>query len=254
MPVYTTRHPTDAPPDNTPSESTALETRDHPHTAAALVQQGARIVRDYAALHDRETAVLKQLADVIVRLRACYQNNDGRPDLRGTSAGYRDAVQAIYYKADIPADSKSNMQAAVRYHIAQRLRVYMRAEGYTADDFEYYRLNPDDAAERNKRRARERTVRARQAVEMLSSATGNTAYRQQDITQLMGSTPDDAASPAPNPDELAALVTAASARFRELVSRAELDALVRLKHSEREKLREELDALETAAALVRSYL
>ena len=174
--------------------------------------------------------------------------------LAATSAGYRDAVQAIYYKADIPADSKSNMQAAVRYHIAQRLRVYMRAEGYTADDFEYYRLNPDDAAERNKRRARERTVRARQAVEMLSSATGNTAYRQQDITQLMGSTPDDAASPAPNPDELAALVTAASARFRELVSRAELDALVRLKHSEREKLREELDALETAAALVRSYL
>src|SRR5699024_4398841 len=213
MPAYTTRHPTDAPPDNTPSESTALETRDHPHTAAALVQQGARIVRDYAALHDRETAVLKQLADVIVRLRACYQNNDGRPDLRGTSAGYRDAVQAIYYKADIPADSKSNM-----------------------------------------RRARERTVRARQAVEMLSSATGNTAYRQQDITQLMGSTPDDAASPAPNPDELAAVVTAASARFRELVSRAGLDALVRLKHSEREKLREELDALETAAALVRSYL
>src|SRR5699024_10009296 len=101
MPAYTTRHPTDAPPDNTPSESTALETRDHPHTAAALVQQGARIVRDYAALHDRETAVLKQLADVIVRLRACYQNNDGRPDLRGTSAGYRDAVQAIYYKANI---------------------------------------------------------------------------------------------------------------------------------------------------------
>lgn len=38
MPAYTTRHPTDAPPDNTPSESTALETRDHPHTAAALVR------------------------------------------------------------------------------------------------------------------------------------------------------------------------------------------------------------------------
>lgn len=247
---------TGADPDRTSGGAHDLEVARTHTDAAALVDKGARIVRDYSALHNRETVVLKQLADVIVRLRACYLNADGRPDLRGTSQEYRDAVQALYRKADVPPDAKSNMQAAVRYHIAQRLREYMREQGHTAEDFAYYRLDPDDAAERNKRRAREKTARARKAAELLADKTS----RQPDLTALFDTAPgpraaDETAATRPEPEDAAALLLALSGRFRETAGdKPTLESLVRLKVDRRTELREELDALEAAAALVRSYL
>lgn len=68
------------------------------------------------------TRLLRQVADLLVDLRALYTDSDGEPDWRGKSYAYRDAVRAIYAGAGLSADTNDSTKTALRYHIGNVLR------------------------------------------------------------------------------------------------------------------------------------
>src|SRR5699024_2960071 len=123
--------------------ATSSRAGDTPESVAELIAEGARLARSYGALHGKETTLVKDLAHVVVRLRAKHEDKEGRPDLRGRSREYREAVSKVYERAGIPSDASSNLQALVRYHMSSTLREYMKTAGYTAADFRYYGLSED---------------------------------------------------------------------------------------------------------------
>lgn len=87
-----------------------------------LVAQGIRLVREFGRMETSKTAVLKELARVVVQLRQEFHTEDGRTDWAGRSHPYREAIAKIYAEAGLPPDSLDGMQASLRYHIGNVLR------------------------------------------------------------------------------------------------------------------------------------
>lgn len=132
-------------------------------SVAELIKEGARLAKSYGTLHGKETRLVKDLARVVVRLREKHEDAEGRPDFRGRSKEYRDAVARVYEKAGIPSDASSNLQALVRYHMSTVLREHMVGRGYTAADFQYYGLAEESQNDRHKVRERAKTQAAASA-------------------------------------------------------------------------------------------
>lgn len=83
---------------------------------AQLIARGAAYAREYVRIADEPTILLKNLAAVVVALRR------EMGDWRGETQVYRDRVSELYRMSNIPTDSRSRVQAAVRWHVGNLLR------------------------------------------------------------------------------------------------------------------------------------
>lgn len=116
--------------------------------AEALIQEA---VADLLALRgvpeDQHPAIYKRAADAMLSLRALYQSKSGKPDWRGTSWAYRQAVSDIYGGAGLPPAPNHPVKAALRYHLGNALRERVPSEELTEAG-----LNPDTPRERTYKR------------------------------------------------------------------------------------------------------
>src|SRR5689334_12454703 len=69
---------------------------------AALIARGAAYVREYAAIEDKPTILLLNIATVLVALRSQHKTADGRTDWRGQSHEYRQAATEVYRLSGVP--------------------------------------------------------------------------------------------------------------------------------------------------------
>lgn len=152
---------------------------DRTATAADLVQEGAKLVRSYGTLHGKAATTAKKLAVVVLRLRTRYTDKNGRPDLCGTSQEYRDAVRALYDSAGVPTDAASTLQATVRYHVSELRVDYMRANGFTDEDFRYYQIDTESKRARQVAAARERRQALREAASRAEAWSRTSATRRE---------------------------------------------------------------------------
>jgi hypothetical protein len=93
---------------------------------SALEKQAITVLKSVIAYDTKRTAALKQFAAILVSIRKHMK------DPAGTSQAYREAAERIYKAVDIPADSASHVQASVRYHIGNELRVAFKPAELTA--------------------------------------------------------------------------------------------------------------------------
>lgn len=83
---------------------------------AQLLVRGAAYAEEYARIEHKPEILLKNIATVVLAIRRKHD------DWLGTSHDYRQQVAEMYRRANIPPDSKSRIQAAVRYHIGNAIR------------------------------------------------------------------------------------------------------------------------------------
>lgn len=86
----------------------------------AIIDKAVKLLRAYLA--DQRTDTLKDLARLIVDLRASFALDDGRRDWAGRSPGYRQAMADLYSRARVPHDQLDTVQTAMRYHVGNLLR------------------------------------------------------------------------------------------------------------------------------------
>lgn len=134
-------------------------------THKKLVDEGVALLSRYLA--DPHTEDLKNLADVIVRLRGLHHLEDGRTDWGGRSPAYRQSMADLYTRARVPSDKLDTIQAAIRYHVGNLLRE--RAQGR---ELEAVGLSPVAP--------RQRLATARQAIQ----AQRKLAAPRQDVVRL----------------------------------------------------------------------
>lgn len=144
-------------------------------TVDDLVEKGVGLVREYAAVETSKTAILKDLARVVVDLRQRFHTEDGRTDWAGRSHAYREAVARIYHEAGVPPDSLDGMQAALRYHVGNVLR-----EVAPADELEDLGLKAKTPVERVKE-TRDRLA----ALARLGAATEGSGNAKADVVRLI---------------------------------------------------------------------
>lgn len=132
---------------------------DRDKRAAPIITAAVKDAKAWDELHGKAAKVTKSLADKLVKLRAIYVDKDGRPDMRGTSLEYREAASKIYERAGFDTGKAALVQGAVRYHVSESVRAALRGPEFADGDegeylklCEYYRLNPESAAVRQKNR------------------------------------------------------------------------------------------------------
>lgn len=200
-----------------------------------LIDRGAKLARDYARLQGRATQTARNLALVVLHLRARYRDKDGWPDLCGTSPGYREAVQQLYEKAGIPSDSEASLQSLIRYHVAALRIDYMRANGlYTPEALAHYGITPTPPKERQAERRERQRQRAETALRRLEAITVQPDSPPEDVVRAVSQLAEDVRN-----------VTAA----RDAVS-----ATVVLTGKPRETIQAAITSLEESVAVLRSAL
>lgn len=137
-----------------------------PATEEELVGAGAALIRSWHKIEESKTAVLKDLARVIVHLRSRFRTVDGDVDWAGHSWEYRQAAARMYDLADVPPDSVAGVQASIRYHIGNVLR-----EAVQVKELKAVGLLPTSPRERL-RVLRERTQALADAGQALSLPEG----------------------------------------------------------------------------------
>jgi len=165
-------------PDGTPGKEVALRVE----AAAPLIRAATKEVKVLDQLQGKAVHHLQTLADHIVRLRMVYRDAKGQPDMRGSSGEYRSAVKKIYEDAGIPADSASNLQANVRYHVNKRVREVLNGPDFANGDTakyaqlcEYYGLNPKHMGERIRDKRRQEVL---PALSIAPDAPGEQAWER----------------------------------------------------------------------------
>jgi hypothetical protein len=86
----------------------------------ALADEAVEIIKAY--LDRPRTERLRELAPIIVDLRAGFSLADGRTDWSGRSPEYRRLMSDVYERARLPADQQDTFQSALRYHVGNLLR------------------------------------------------------------------------------------------------------------------------------------
>lgn len=93
-----------------------------PPSLRTLKRRGVDLIQWYQSVEQSKTEILKTLAEVVVDIRSQFQDESGITDWRGNTWEYRRFMEDLYEKAGIPPDSKSTIQAALRYHVGNVLR------------------------------------------------------------------------------------------------------------------------------------
>lgn len=97
-----------------------------------LQKHGAGLLQQFQETDSKRTDILRDLAKVVVGIRAQFQTPEGKPDWAGQTGPYREAISAMYAQAEIPPDSVSNVQASLRYHVSTVLREVAPTKELTA--------------------------------------------------------------------------------------------------------------------------
>ncbi len=97
---------------------------------ADIVDQAVPVLRRYLA--DPHTSDLRELAELVIKLRAEHTLEDGRKDWGGRSPAYRASMHDLYSRAQVPADKADTIQAAIRYHVGNLLRERTKGEELAA--------------------------------------------------------------------------------------------------------------------------
>lgn len=96
------------------------------NTTSSLDELSARAQAGMRAYIDgtgpERTMGTKAAAEALVEARTLFVNRDGAPDLLGRSHDYREWLSATLDAAGVPAESRTNLQAAIRHHISPILR------------------------------------------------------------------------------------------------------------------------------------
>ncbi|MFJ6019768.1 hypothetical protein ACIQFP_10505 [Nocardiopsis alba] len=187
---------------------------------AVRLRDVTRLARSAAHLGGRDTALAKQLARELFRLRLEHTRPDGTPDLAGRSRAYKDAVSQVYDATGLDQADRKSLQQRVQYHLSTCVHEYMAEHGIDPAD---YGLNP-----RSRKESLAASVRARRAGVEVSA--------------------DD-----PTETLIACLTTAGSA-LASAMEPAHLAAIEGLSERDRARAREVLDVIADAEAVLRSYL
>ena len=99
-------------------------------TPQKLVDDGVQVLTRY--LEDHRTDHLRQLAEIVVRLRGEHTLEDGRKDWAGRSPAYRQSMADLYTRARVPEAKLDTVQAALRYHVGNLLRERAKGEELAA--------------------------------------------------------------------------------------------------------------------------
>src|SRR5690606_3580067 len=191
--------------------------------AASLVAEGTRLVRGYMALQDKGRNLAKRLGLTVLRLRAVHQDANGRPDLTGRSKEYREAIEKLYADAGVPSDSAESVQSLVRYYVSNLRVDYMRANGYTEEDFRYYGLKDRSKRESQKERRRVKEAERRALLADLTLDKAHPAESSGRLVARLAETGEQVA----DPEVLASLPTLVGEEREEMVrSLNRLDELV----------------------------
>ena len=124
--------------------------------------------RSFSATDAERTDRLRAVARAFVAAREHFYTKEGEPDWHGRTYAYRTWVREVTSLANVPADSLSSTQAAIRYHVGNVLRE---------------RLDDDQLAELGLRKEspRERSVEKRERIsEALALVSGGTALDDAD--------------------------------------------------------------------------
>jgi hypothetical protein len=106
------------------------------HLRAAIANDGAG---------EYDTAEMHAAADALVDMRMLYTNRDGQPDLKGASFEYRRAVSDGLADAGVEAGRRSQVMAALRYHVGNRVRAR-----FTQEQLADYGLNSHSPHDRQR--------------------------------------------------------------------------------------------------------
>lgn len=136
-----------------------------PRAELDIVRAATRTLRKAvtAAAPDR-TRLLREVADLLVDLRALHTGTDGETDWAGKSYAYRDAVRDIYAGAGLPSEGSDSTKTALRYHIGNALR-----DRLSPDELEAAGLSRLDPRDRQaKRRAEVEDAMPQSADQLIS--------------------------------------------------------------------------------------
>lgn len=90
-------------------------------------------MRGYADAGSTErTGLLRDIAEAMVEARAHHFNKDGEPDWAGRTHAYRMWVRDATVDAGITPAERTNLQAAIRWHLGAVLRERVPAEALEA--------------------------------------------------------------------------------------------------------------------------
>ena len=168
VPTYTLEYLLDHPdratelaqaPEGTPGRELAQRTL----TASSIIAEAVRETRQWKRLHGKAESLTRSIAERMVELRTLFQDENGRPDLRGLTYDYKVAARAVYERAGVQSGRHSSIQSAIRYHVSRIVRERLRemAEGDEERYQElctYYRLNPHALVETQRQRRQSRAA------------------------------------------------------------------------------------------------
>lgn len=117
-------------------------------SAGDIAQEATRLLRSYVQSGRTRTDVLKEVAALIVDLRAAHTLDDGRIDWAGRSPAYRAAMHEIYREAGVPKDRYDTVQAALRYHVGNLIRE--RATDEALEDVGLTSITPRERLAKNR--------------------------------------------------------------------------------------------------------
>jgi hypothetical protein len=81
-----------------------------------------RALRNVGDDREQRTQLLRRIAALSVDMREAILDEAGNPDWAGRTHAYREHMRDMYAKAGMTAEEKSNVQAAVRYHVSSLVR------------------------------------------------------------------------------------------------------------------------------------
>jgi hypothetical protein len=110
-------------------------------TSEMLHARGAAYAREHARIDGAQTVLLKNIATVIVEIRRRHN------DWLGRTYEYRQEVADMYRQANIPPDSLSSLQTAVRWHVSTQLRNVL-----PSDELKRLELSPASGADKQRDR------------------------------------------------------------------------------------------------------
>ncbi|MFF9525373.1 hypothetical protein ACF1DV_25840 [Streptomyces achromogenes] len=210
----------------------------------ALIARGAAYAREYARIEDKPAILAANIAVVVLALRKKHD------DWRGLSKPYRDDVGALYSASGVSGEQLKRLKGNVRYHVGNLARRYLTPRELRA-------LSLDDASPLEKQQDRRATTAAILRATNASVEAAASAPAKSSKTKGMAAGEEERVPEQRSPgivvkataDQLRLATVAAS-----LVIQLDPDEVDNMADGQRDKLEEELAAIENAARRLRRTL
>ncbi|MFG2292043.1 hypothetical protein [Streptomyces sp. NPDC048603] len=214
-----------------------------------LVARGAAYARGYLDIKNRETTMLRNIAVVLIAIRAQCTDTQGRVDWRGQSHEYRALAKDVYAQANVPPDSLSYMQSNVRYHVGNILRDVL-----TPAELAAYELRPDSPAEANAKASRAQRALALAAATTVPSVATSAQPAAKASKKTVTAQDEADGAPDQQPDTSGRAV-ATTLRLTQgahgVISQISADVISSMTDGQRARMDEQLAEMQTAISALR---